>query len=282
MIPNTALFRRLGEDGASNAFESGLDFAAYTGSWFGTVPDYPLLTPVAGDPSARCLVSVQEYGDAPKPRDFAGALAGGNNHSWIGLEGEVIFVGNNERGLELEVACQGERVQLDLMEGARLLSTELLHRRVRAVGILESLPDREQRMKARVIVPSPDQLEIHALMEPKPAKMATGKVLTTAQEVRNLSHAEAGRGLPGKIRGVVTWSSPLDLILQDATGGIYIHYVAGDWAAQPRVGELWEIEGETDPGIFPRSFMRKKPCFRETPPCLNQSGQLGINCSTEV
>ena len=216
----------------------------------------------AGNPSARCEVNVLESGDVPKPRDFTGAVAGGNDHLWIGLEGEVIFVGYNDQGLELELACKGERVQLALVEGARILSTNLLHHRVRAVGILESLPDPEQRMKARVIVPSLDQLEIHDPMEPKPADMTTGKILTTAQEVRHLSHAEAARSLPAKIRGVVTWSWPLNLILQDATGGVYIHYTADAWAAQPRVGELWEIEGTTDPGDFSPVIHAQKALFQ--------------------
>jgi signal transduction histidine kinase len=218
----------------------------------------------AGEPSTCCKVSVLENEDAPKPRDFAGAVASGLERLWIGLEGEVIFVGNNDQGFELELACQGERVQLALVESGQPLSANLLHRSVRAVGILESLPDPEQRMKARVVVPSLEQLEIQDSTEPKPVDMETGKVLTMAQQVRQLSHAESERGLPAKIRGVVTWSSPLDLILQDATGGIYIHYVADDWAAQPRVGELWEIEGTTDPGDFSPVIHAQKAIFQAT------------------
>jgi signal transduction histidine kinase len=39
-------------------------------------------------------------------------------------------------------------------------------------------------------------------------------------------------------------------VLQDATGGVFILHGATDWTDQPRPGEMWEIEGNTDPGDF--------------------------------
>jgi signal transduction histidine kinase len=205
----------------------------------------------AGNPAAACQITAIEHKILPAPRRLKEALAGGDDHVWAELEGEVTFVGQNEQELDLELTGQGERGRVEVVEAASLLSTNLLHRRVRAVGILEASSDSEQSTRARLIVPGPDQLEILAPFdETISADTTTNKTLTTAEEIRHLSRADAGRGLPAKIKGVVTWSSPFALVLQDSTGGIYILYAADDWAEQPRVGDCWEIEGKTDPGDF--------------------------------
>jgi signal transduction histidine kinase len=298
MIPAAALWRKPSGAGAASDFQPGLDFLAYTGDWFYSLPDFRHLTPVlqgvatnfdlryrvrqentalafsgylkvtnaglytfyvnsddgaylyCGNAAASCKVTALEQRTIPAPMRLKEALAAGVDHVWTELEGEVTFVGQHEQSLDLEVSGQGERVQVEVVESSPFLFTHLLHQRVRAVGFLEAATDREPR-RTRVIVPGPDQLEIHDLAElRKSAEPAAGTILTTVQEIRQLTPAQAARSLSAKIRGVVTWSSEIALVLQDATGGVYIHYFTNDWLAQPRAGDGWEIEGKTGPGDF--------------------------------
>ncbi|MCI0748275.1 MAG: PAS domain S-box protein [Verrucomicrobia subdivision 3 bacterium] len=75
--------------------------------------------------------------------------------------------------------------------------------------------------------------------------------LTTAQQVRELSNAEAGRGQPVRLRGIVTYHDPKweTLFVQDATAGIYIG--AGDHSRPHyRAGQLVEVDGVTAAGTF--------------------------------
>jgi signal transduction histidine kinase len=74
--------------------------------------------------------------------------------------------------------------------------------------------------------------------------------LTHAEQVRQLSPEQAGRGYPVRVRGVVTMDAPApDFLVQDATAGIYVE---GDPSKKfPHVfGQLVEIEGLTGPGKF--------------------------------
>jgi signal transduction histidine kinase len=298
-IPASALWRKAGGAGAQGDFQPGLDFDAYIGDWYFTLPDFRRLTPAthgvatnidlqysvrqenaalafngyinisnsgiytfylnsddggylyAGNPSASSEITALGHKTVPVPRRFKKTLADEDDHQWTELEGEVTFAAPNEQELDLELALEGERVQLAVVEGSFFFSKNLLHRRLRAVGILEALPDLEKKQRARLIVPGPDQVEMSdSTKETRPVGQDTNKVLTSVEEIRHLTPAAAGRHLSAKIRGVVIWSSPEALVLQDATAGVYIHYTSSDWAEQPRVGESWEIEGKTDPGDF--------------------------------
>ncbi|MBI2925078.1 MAG: PAS domain S-box protein [Verrucomicrobia bacterium] len=74
--------------------------------------------------------------------------------------------------------------------------------------------------------------------------------LTSAEQVRRLSPAEAGRGYPVRVHGVVTYSDADwgHLFVQDSTAGIFITPPEGQVALTP--GTLAEIEGATAPGDF--------------------------------
>jgi signal transduction histidine kinase len=83
-------------------------------------------------------------------------------------------------------------------------------------------------------------------------------VLTAAADVEMLSHDQAGRGYPAKIRGVVTCDTPelfFGSVIQDQTRGIYVYWSAtnletGGIQRRPRFGEFWEVEGLSQPGKF--------------------------------
>ena len=63
------------------------------------------------------------------------------------------------------------------------------------------------------------------------AAPTTPKILDRVAQIRSLSTEDAARGLPVRLRGVVTYYDPMsypvdplsmDLFVQDATGGIYV------------------------------------------------------------
>jgi signal transduction histidine kinase len=97
-------------------------------------------------------------------------------------------------------------------------------------------------------------LPIVAELLPGGAFASTGPLpLTTAQQVRQLSPAEAAQGYPVRLRGVVTFHEP-DWFLsyvQDETAGVYVAARKGAHASVPlSAGALVEVEGITTPGKF--------------------------------
>ncbi len=84
----------------------------------------------------------------------------------------------------------------------------------------------------------------------RPNLMADGKagpalpLLTSIEEIKKLTRAEAQRGYPVKARGVVTYfTTGNDFFLQDASWSIDVR--ATNLDTVPRVGEYWEVEGAT-------------------------------------
>jgi len=90
---------------------------------------------------------------------------------------------------------------------------------------------------------------------PAPSRSGTGTTpLTGLLQIKALSAEEAGRGLPVRVRGVVTGAGAQDsrgaqeIILQDPDCGIYATTERATEAAS--FGSLVEIEGRTAPGAF--------------------------------
>ena len=86
-------------------------------------------------------------------------------------------------------------------------------------------------------------------------KSSPGKLplLTTVEQVQNLSRAEAEREYPVRLKGVITSVlTPFmtDFVLQDATRGIYMATGSGNRPDPPELGDSWEVEGVTGPGNF--------------------------------
>src|SRR6266849_5790816 len=83
-------------------------------------------------------------------------------------------------------------------------------------------------------------------------KEAALPVLRTAEQIHLLTREEAARAQHAVIRGVVTCSLPdfEAAVIQDSTRGIYIDGLSPTLCEPPRMGELLEVEGVTDPGEF--------------------------------
>ncbi|MBV9303682.1 MAG: response regulator [Acidobacteriaceae bacterium] len=83
--------------------------------------------------------------------------------------------------------------------------------------------------------------------------------LTSTQQIRELSQAEAVKGYPVRIRAVVTYYAPgipdehgtqpsPDLFIHDATGGVWVNVDPG--LPGPQVGDLIEITGKSEQPDF--------------------------------
>ncbi len=79
---------------------------------------------------------------------------------------------------------------------------------------------------------------------------AADQAITSAAAIRNLSAEDAARGLPVKLRGVVTFFDDglFSRFIQDETAGIYMLESTNTPAL--KAGELVEVEGTTAPGEF--------------------------------
>ena len=281
-IPPSAMFRPT-PDGSP---QPGLDFQAYLGDDWVALPDFPKLSPSAtgvtddfdidrrprrenvgmvftgflkiprsgtyafhdtsddgsrmfvGDPATACIV--EKLTSEPAPPEIttlAEAIAGGRKDRWVTAGGEVTFAARQGRQLELELTDNGMPMPVIVADGREIDPAALLHQRVRVAGVYQT---------SRIVVAGREQVEVIA----SSAIPAEGEVLVTAEKIRSLQPGEARKPLRALVRGVVTMHTAGSLVLQDATGGVFILYGAPDWNDQPRPGELWEIEGVTDPGDF--------------------------------
>lgn len=70
--------------------------------------------------------------------------------------------------------------------------------------------------------------------------------LVSVQQVKRMSREEARRGYPVKVRGVITFVWPDDgFFLQDGTGSIDVQMPPTVAHSIPKIGDFWEVEGET-------------------------------------
>ena len=113
------------------------------------------------------------------------------------------------------------------------------------------------------------------------------QVLRTAEQVHLLTREEAARGHRAIIRGVVTCSLPDSeaVVLQDSTRGIYVNEIRPALGPLPRVGEVFEIEGITDPGQFApqvKALLITRIGAGELPPPVRPTWDQLINGSLDT
>lgn len=71
-------------------------------------------------------------------------------------------------------------------------------------------------------------------------------LLTTIEQIKQMSREEAMRGYPVSVRGVITFVWPdAGFFLQDATSSIDVRMAPSVTTTVPQVGECWEVEGKT-------------------------------------
>ncbi len=196
-----------------------------------------------------CQVMPPSGQSTPAAESFEQVLSDRSSHRWVELEGEVTFVSQNQRSLEIELVAGGNRIPVTVVEGEGLFPVNLLRSWIRVSGICEFARDSENKSLAGVFVPGAAQVKVLSPVE-SARNDSSSNWLTTAAQIRRLKPEEAGGHIPAKIRGVVIYATSAAIVLQDSSGGVYVGSRSGNWIDQPAVGELWEIEGTTDPGDF--------------------------------
>lgn len=82
----------------------------------------------------------------------------------------------------------------------------------------------------------------------------SAEVLTQATQVKALSAEAAAKGLPVRLRGLVTYAHPQSyaFILQDRSAGIYVNPGNAEFFSEipARAGDWVELEGRSDAGAF--------------------------------
>jgi two-component sensor histidine kinase len=162
--------------------------------------------------------------------------------------------------LRLDASVDGAEVDgivMDIANSALLREGETVILR----GPVEMLPPADHAAKRwRIYLQGAGAFERVGVGPPAPRPPAPGRAATEATpltpllQIKALSAEEAGRGLPVRVRGVVTGASARDsggaqeIILQDADCGIYATTERATEAAS--FGSLVELEGRTAPGAF--------------------------------
>src|SRR5690242_18546953 len=197
-----------------------------------------------GDPSSRCKITVLAGASVPAVQPW-NQVSGASGFQWSELNGTVIFVSPEEDGTELELATAKGPVQVMVVEAPSNTVPTLIHRRIEARGICETSP----HGGALMITPGWAQINVSSPMTATPGS-STNVTLNSVEQVRRLTPEQARAGLRARITGVVIAATSDSLVLQDGSGGVFVHWHSDNLANWPHVGELWEIEGKTDPGDF--------------------------------
>ncbi len=169
---------------------------------------------------------------------------------WMTVEGRVGFVAKLGEGLIFELHSERNSIWVKLADSSNLDSTRLLNSYVRVTGVGSGILTTDGRLVlGQLVAVSAKEL---TRLEQNPGKSKLPPVLDTALQVQSLQLNELKRGLPVRLRGVVTSiSPPLQhwLSIQDDERGIFIEYASISNAA-PELGELWEVTGHTATGDF--------------------------------
>jgi signal transduction histidine kinase len=168
---------------------------------------------------------------------------------WTAVEGTIAFASQTGARWKLQLRAETGRMELAVADGSGL-PPGLLHRRIRAVGVGRSTYslDGWPVLGLLSILSGADILPGEAALVGTQAL----PVLTTAEQVKNLSREEAQRGYPVRIRGVATRAVPGHdtMVVQDATRGVFVRGLPAWSPTAPQLAEFWEIEGATAPGDF--------------------------------
>lgn len=205
-----------------------------------------------GEPSVRCSIVPSEGRFMPPVESFHQQSGWQYKHHWVEVEGEVGFFGRVRQNLQIELLDKETQnwLPVTIIEGGTLLATNLLHKTIRVDGICDLSDNLVESESPSVIVPSWEQVQIVNSTNNSSQYYSTNDFLTTVAQVRSLKPEQANMKIPVRIKGVVIAALGDAIVLQDFSGGVYVHIGGAILADKPNVGELWEIKGTTDPGDF--------------------------------
>lgn len=187
------------------------------------------------DTAVTCEAEPDDRVRSFAPESLASALDADTVDQWVRFEGSVNFAAKVGDRLELEVTGSSRTFHVSVIDGSGLESVDLLQKRVRVVGLKKS--------SGMIAV---DTSQVRILSDGRDKE----KVLSQVMEIRQLQRDEANKPYRVDIQGVVTMVTSRSLVIQDATGGVFIHYRASKPGNSPHPSELWKIEGRTGSGDF--------------------------------
>jgi len=188
---------------------------------------------------------------APQPASAHGISPDEPEFQWSEVEGDVVAVYTSQHTQELEVMTKAGLVRVkvaDVSAGSLALKP---HDRLRAAGVSRRIRNsggnwvRGEFFIQRLENPGPQNTQPQNGEEAEADRLP---VLTTINQIYQISLEESSRRYPVKVRGVIT--SPMEnngAVLQDSSRGIY---VALDGPIHLQVGDYCEIEGTTGPYTF--------------------------------
>jgi len=178
-------------------------------------------------------------------------MAGGEERSWLSVEGRVGFVSRNGRGLQFELHSGPGVLRVIVADAAGIDPQQLLNSKVRVRGIGRGVLTLDQRVVlGRLFAASGKDVDG---VERRSGWSTSELEITSVEQVRRLPVEEARRGLPVRIRGVVTDARNSfyedQMSLQDDTGGVFVSLESITNEA-PAFGEFWEVAGYSGAGDF--------------------------------
>lgn len=269
--------------GDGEELSPGLSYALYAGGSWRSVPDFSRLQPqergvianfdlgakvlrenvgivfdgfmrvpatgrydfnITSDDGARVFIGKPEVGsriieaDRPTPPrmgSLAQAIVAGSAERWVIAEGLVGFASWSGTQIELELTDKSNAIRVIIADAAGKDPADFLRQRVEVTGL---------RRANGLVAVNAGQVRVTG------DRSERDGTLSRAFEVRQLPPAEARKPYRAEIEGVVTNVSPRHVVLQDDTGGVFIHYACPTNGDAPQVGELWRISGNTAPGDF--------------------------------
>ncbi|MDF7823707.1 PA14 domain-containing protein [Pontiellaceae bacterium B12227] len=227
----------------------GLQFSGYL-----NVPragDYTFY--LQSDDGSRLFVGpstlkISTQGSGPLPMATHGASTAESEFQWLEIEGRVVAVHQSATAYEVELMTEAGLVRANVAD-----STEQpeLHSQIRVAGVGRRIRNAGGRwVRSEFFIQRLEYPELQNI----PADVGTAgdtnnlPVLTTIDQIFELSLEESSRRYPVKVRGVIT--SPMEdngAVLQDSSRGIY---VALGGPVNLQVGDYCEIEGTTGPYRF--------------------------------
>ncbi|MES2922169.1 MAG: ATP-binding protein [Verrucomicrobiota bacterium] len=186
------------------------------------------------DPSVTCSI-VREDRSPVTTNSLAKALYASTVDQWVAFEGLVTYASRANNRLELDVTGNSHGFHVTVADGAGLDPSALLHKNVKITGL---------KRESGIVTIGASQIEI------VPGGHDPKKILTNVYEVRQLQPDDPVKSYRAEIQGVVTMAQVNSFVLQDATGGVFVHYYPSKSENPPRPSELWKIEGNTAPGDF--------------------------------
>ncbi|RYD22182.1 MAG: hypothetical protein EOP88_08980 [Verrucomicrobiaceae bacterium] len=163
------------------------------------------------------------------------ALKPGTVDRWATFEGTVTFASELKNRLEMEVSGNSQTFHVMVADRNGLDPVSVLHKRIRVTGI---------RKNSGILAIDSGQIEV------MDENTGEEEVLRRIVEIRQLQPDEAAKPCEVEIQGIVTMVAPKSIVLQDATGGVFIHYLPTGPENVPHVSEMWRIRGRTGPGDF--------------------------------